>query len=94
VAALDAILAEWESPAASYLARISALRAGISSGGHTYSLVWGTTVHDDGAADTLRGDPAGSSVRGMDWFFANLGPGGVLDAIADLQAGEKVDNQP
>jgi hypothetical protein len=93
-AALQAIMNEWLSTTDSYLTRISKIRAGISAGGSSYSLVWGTTVHDNGVADRLRGDPGGSSVRGMDWFFANLGPGGVLDTILDLQSGEKVNNQP
>jgi hypothetical protein len=94
-AALETIMQEWSSTSDSYLVRISKIRAGF--GWHTrYRLVWGsgaaTTVHDDAAADTLRGDPAGSSRRGSDWFFANQGPG-IRDAILDLQRGEKVDNQ-
>jgi hypothetical protein len=98
-AALQAILNEWLNTNDSYLTRIGKIRAGIGSGGNTYSLVWGTTVFDDSGPnglghDTLRGDPPGSAVRGMDWFFANQGPGGVLDTILDLQAGEKVNNQP
>jgi Ca2+-binding RTX toxin-like protein len=96
-AALNAIISEWRSTTDSYLTRISKIRAGIVSGASTYSLIWGsgagTTVHDDNAVDTLRGDPAGATTRGMDWFFANQATG-TLDQILDLQTGEKVDNQP
>ena len=47
-----------------------------------------TTVHDDGARDSLDGDTSG-----LDWFFATLGPGGVVDHITDLNNGgaEQVD---
>jgi Ca2+-binding RTX toxin-like protein len=94
-AALETIMQEWSSTSDSYLVRISKIRAGF--GWRTrYRLVWGsgpgTTVHDDAAADTLRGDPAGSIRRGLDWFFANQAPG-TRDAILDLQSGEKVNNQ-
>jgi hypothetical protein len=96
-AALSAIMGEWRSSADVYLTRISKIRAGIVSGANTYSLIWGsgpgTTVHDDNAADTLRGDPATATTRGMDWFFANPATG-TLDMILDQQMGEKVDNQP
>jgi hypothetical protein len=108
--ALQAILNEWLSTTDDYLTRISAIRAGISVGGNSYFLVWGTgagtTVHDDSGsnglgADTLRGDPLGSSITGADWFFANQDPAGVLDTILDLQnpipgtqISEKVNNQP
>jgi hypothetical protein len=89
-AALAAIMAEWRNPYDSYLTRIAKIQTGISSGGNTYDLIWGsgagTTVHDDAAADTLRGDPAGSAIKGRDWFFANL----AQDTILDRQAGEKV----
>src|SRR5207245_949991 len=43
-------------------------------------LIWGKTVLDDGFADTLTGG------AGLDWFFANRGPGGVLDTITDLDS--------
>jgi hypothetical protein len=95
--ALAALLSEWLSPTDSYATRIAKLRAGMSVGASTYALVWGsgtgTTVHDDGSADTLRGDPSGSPTTGLDWFFANQGPG-TPDTILDLQTGEKVANQP
>src|SRR5206468_3236608 len=75
--ALQALMGAWLSEVDSYEARIAAIQAGVSSGGNTYSLVLGsgagTTVHDDDAADTLRGEPSDSNVTGRDWFFANLG---------------------
>jgi hypothetical protein len=95
-AALQAILGEWLSSDA-YVTRISKIQAGISSGGNNYSLIWRTTVPDDSGPnglglDTLRGDPHGSSITGLDWFFANLDRRGVLDSFPDgRQAGEKVD---
>jgi hypothetical protein len=99
-AALQAILSEWLSTTDSYTTRISKIQAGINSGGNNYQLIWETTVHDDSGPnglglDTLRGDPHGSSVTGLDWFFANLdtGPGRVLDSFPDgRQPGEKVNN--
>jgi autotransporter-associated beta strand protein len=63
-AALAAILAEWQS-ADDYNTRFTKLQAGVGAS-HT-KLVWGTTVLDDGMADTLNG-----STAGLDWFFANL----------------------
>jgi hypothetical protein len=78
--ALAAILAEWQRTDIGYGQRITDLRAGTGlSGGNR--LIWGTTVHDDGVADTLTGN------GGLDWFFANLGPTGVLDHITDRNNG-------
>jgi Ca2+-binding RTX toxin-like protein len=79
-AVLTAILAEWQRTDRTYAQRISDLRNGGGLNGTT-KLIWGTTVHDDGAADTLTGN------AGLDWFFANLGPGGVKDTITDLNTG-------
>jgi hypothetical protein len=89
LAALDAILGEWGSTD-DFQTRVNKLRAGVGPGG-AYRLVWGTTVQDDGAADTFRG----SSPAGSDWFFGALGPGGVPDLFPNGRpAGSKVDNQP
>jgi hypothetical protein len=63
-----------------YAQRIGDLKHGGGLNGTT-KLIWGTTVHDDDGADTLTGGP------GLDWFFANLGPGGVLDHITDRNNG-------
>ena len=40
------------------------------------------TVFDDNAKDSLWGD------AGVDWYFAHLGGGGVLDEIKDLKNNE------
>jgi hypothetical protein len=72
-AALMSILAEWQSKADSYATRIGKLRGG------SYPLAFGTTVLDDGGANTLAGG------AGMDWFFQGAG-----DTITDLQSGEQV----
>jgi trimeric autotransporter adhesin len=84
--ALLSILAEWQS-ANDYETRVSHLRNGGGTNG-THKLVWGTTVNDDSAADSLTGG------AGLDWFFANLGPGGVLDTLTDQNNGgtEHVNN--
>ncbi len=73
--ALEAILAEWQS-ADSYATRISQIKAGVPGG---YQLLWGTTVFDNGKADTLTGG------GGMNWFFE-----GALDKITDYQSGEQI----
>jgi hypothetical protein len=73
--ALEAILAEWRS-ADSYTTRVSKIKAGLPGG---YKLVWGTTVHDNGKADTLTGG------GGMNWFFK-----GTKDKITDFLSGEQI----
>jgi hypothetical protein len=92
-AALQAIMSEWLNTTDNYLTRIAKIRAGIVADGNTYELVWGsgagTTVHDDGAADTLRGDPVGAMTTGLDWFFANR-TAGTLDTILDRTGIEKI----
>jgi uncharacterized repeat protein (TIGR03803 family) len=86
LSALLSILAEWRS-AKDYETRVSDLRNGGGLNG-THKLVWGSTVNDDNAADSLTGG------AGLDWFFANLGPGGIVDTITDLNNGgtEHVNN--
>jgi hypothetical protein len=92
-AALQTIISEWLNTTDNYLTRIAKIRAGILADGNTYELVWGsgagTTVHDDGAADTLRGDPVGATTTGLDWFFANR-TAGTLDTILDRTGIEKI----
>src|SRR5262249_6463669 len=73
--ALEAILTEWQS-ADSYSTRVSKIKSGVPGG---YKLVFGTTVHDDGKANTLTGN------AGTDWFFQ-----GALDTITDHQSGEQI----
>jgi hypothetical protein len=82
-AALEAILAEWQS-ADSYLTRINKIKNVGVGPMNQYKLVWGSTVLDDAAPDILTGG------AGTDWFFAKLA-NGVLDTITDLAAGEHVD---
>jgi len=79
-AALTAILSEWKRTDKTYVQRIADLRNGGGLNGAN-KLIAGTTVHDDGVADTLTGG------AGLDWFFANLGPGGVVDHITDRNNG-------
>jgi Peptidase M10 serralysin C terminal len=79
-AALMSILAEWQRTDKTYAQRIADLRNGGGLNGTT-KLIWGATVQDDDGSDTLTGGP------GLDWFFANLGPGGVVDHITDRNNG-------
>jgi Ca2+-binding RTX toxin-like protein len=76
-AALLSVLAEWQS-GNSYAVRISHLKNGGGLNGSN-KLVFGTTVHDDEAANILTGG------AGMDWFFK-----GAHDTITDRQSGEQV----
>jgi Ca2+-binding RTX toxin-like protein len=90
--ALNALLAEWERTNISYSQRISDLRNGVvDANGHTDKLVWGTTVLDNGASNTLRGQPVGTSEPGgneLDWFFANLAAG--HDSLPDRDPNEVI----
>jgi Ca2+-binding RTX toxin-like protein len=76
VAALQAILAEWERTDATYTERIDHLRGAAAGGLNGTFFLKSTTVHDDATADALQGGP------GMDWFWAQLAE------VLDLQAGE------
>jgi Ca2+-binding RTX toxin-like protein len=77
-AALQSILNEWQRTDKSYADRITDLRNGTGLNGSN-KLIFGTTVHDDGAANVLTGG------LGMDWFFM-----GAVDVITDLMPGEQV----
>jgi hypothetical protein len=85
--ALMALLAEWQS-GDDYQTRFNRIE-GKQSGGlnGAYKLVWGSTVLDDNAADTLNG-----STAGLDWFFANL----IQDMLINLHqpGAEHVNNTP
>jgi hypothetical protein len=63
--ALTAIMREWGRTDATYAQRIDHLMSGTGLNGPV-RLLSGTTVLDNGLADTLTGS------AGMDWFFANL----------------------
>ncbi|MCI0456953.1 MAG: hypothetical protein L0Z62_08240 [Gemmataceae bacterium] len=73
--ALEYILSTWTSTQ-SYSQRIAMLRAGV--GGTGLWALNGSTVLDDGAADSLTG---GSD---LDWFWK-----GAADVVTDLMAGER-----
>jgi Ca2+-binding RTX toxin-like protein len=88
-AALVAILTEWQRTDETYDQRVAKIRAGAGPG-NAYQLVWGSTVLDDGARNTLRGDPPGGPT-GLDWFFANLATG--HDTIADKLNSEHLNNK-
>jgi Ca2+-binding RTX toxin-like protein len=79
-AALMSILREWQRTDKTYAQRIGDLKNGGGLNGSN-KLIRGTKVHDDVATDTLTGG------TGLDWFFANLGPGGILDHITDRNNG-------
>jgi hypothetical protein len=83
--ALMAILKEWQRTDKTYSQRIADLKNGGGFNG-TNKLIWGTTVLDNDVASTKLTGGAG-----LDWFFANLGPGGLLDHITNRTNGEQVD---
>jgi hypothetical protein len=87
---LQTIMAEWRNPADDAATRVAKLHDGHPPA-FFYLLVGGdsgtTTVHDDGEADTLRGDPDGSTTTGADWFFARLDTG-TVDTILDRQGSD------
>jgi Ca2+-binding RTX toxin-like protein len=78
LAALDAILAEWQQTDIPYIWRIGHLRAGVGAGG--YRLVMNQTVFDDHAGDTFSGG------GGKDWFWASS----FDDIIKDQKPGEQI----
>jgi Ca2+-binding RTX toxin-like protein len=82
IAALTAIQAEWIS-GHTYAQRLANLRDGSGGGALNGSFFFNpnTTVHDDGAVDTLTGS------SGTDWFLFNNDVG-VHDVITDLKTGE------
>jgi hypothetical protein len=82
--ALMGILAEWQS-ADSYATRFHDINTGTGGGlNGTARLNFGTTVLDDGAADTVT---AAVSGQPLDWFFQGVG-----DTLVNKEAGEHVNN--
>ena len=82
--ALMAIFAEWQS-ADSYAVRFSKINTGLPGG---YKLNYGTTVLDDGQADTLTGATSGPATPPADWFFA-----GPQDRLVNFERGEHRNNR-
>jgi hypothetical protein len=84
--ALMAILAEWQS-ADSYTTRFFDINTGSGGGlNGTARLNLGTTVTDDGAADTITAAAAASSAA-LDWFFKGTG-----DVLRNVEPGEHINN--
>ncbi|HZU37018.1 MAG TPA: hypothetical protein VFA18_13950, partial [Gemmataceae bacterium] len=82
--ALMAILAEWQS-ADSYATRFHDINTGTGGGlNGKAKLNFGTTVLDDGVADTLT---AAASTQALDWFFQGAG-----DSLLNKETGEHVNN--
>jgi hypothetical protein len=83
-AALMSILAEWQSTD-SYATRVHDIDTGTGGGlNGTAKLNFGTTVVDDGAADTITGT---LSTRAINWFFK-----GASDTLVHVQSGEHINN--
>jgi hypothetical protein len=80
--ALPLILQEWQRTDVSYDQRIADLRHGGGLNGG-YKLLWGTTVLNDGAADTLTGN------GGQDWYFQF-----PSDTVTDAAAGDLIETKP
>jgi hypothetical protein len=82
--ALMSILAEWQS-ADSYATRFHDINTGTGGGlNGTAKLRFGTTVKDDGSADTIT---AAASAQALDWFFQGVG-----DTLNNKEAGEHLNN--
>jgi hypothetical protein len=86
LASLMAVFAEWQNTAHTFAQRVNFLRVGGGLNG-TNKLTWGTTVNDDGVADTLTAATAGSSTPAVDWFFI-----GLLDTAVNTEKGEGDNN--
>src|SRR5262249_3652419 len=83
--ALFALMAEWSRPGATYQTRINHLNGSLG-GGLNGSFVLGPgTVLNDGAVDSLVGDPLSSTA--VNWFFASAN-----DQRSFVRAGEVVTN--
>jgi hypothetical protein len=83
--ALMAILKEWQRTDKIYTQRITDLRNGGGYNGAN-KLIWHTTVLDNDRSPSLL-----IGGTGLDWFFANLTPTGVLDQIRNRNSQELVD---
>jgi hypothetical protein len=81
-AALMSLLAEWQSNNP-YVVRISYLTMGAGLNGAN-KLLADSTVHDDGAADSLTGGAA-LTAGALDWFFKD-----PKDTISNYEVGEMI----
>jgi uncharacterized repeat protein (TIGR01451 family) len=82
--ALMAILAEWQS-SDSYAVRFRDIDTGTGGGlNGTARLNFGTSVKDDGAADTVT---AALSAKALNWFFQGAG-----DTLVNVQTSEHINN--
>jgi Ca2+-binding RTX toxin-like protein len=82
--ALMSILAEWQS-ADSYATRFTDIDTGAGGGlNGTAKLNFGTTVTDDGAANTITAAVSGTA---LDWFFK-----GAHDVLHNVEPGEHINN--
>jgi hypothetical protein len=81
---LMSILAEWQS-ADSYATRFHDINTGTGGGlNGPAKLNFGTTVVDDGSADTVT---AAASAQALDWFFQGAG-----DTLHNVETGEHINN--
>jgi hypothetical protein len=82
--ALMSILAEWQS-ADSYATRFTDIDTGTGTGlNGPAKLNFGTTVTDDGAANTITAAVSGTA---LDWFFK-----GAHDVLHNVEPGEHINN--
>jgi hypothetical protein len=81
IAALLAILAEWNNDSETYQQRVDHIR-GTTTGGinGTYYFKASTVMHDTSASSLIGGG------IGMNWYFANIS----LDSVLNRQSGEIV----
>jgi phospholipase C len=82
LAALTAIMAEWGRTDADYPTRVNHLNGSFGGGLNGSSFLNATTVHGDGAADTLIGSTSASA---LDWFFVD-----AQDTTKNKRTGEVV----
>ncbi len=73
----------WSNTAMTYAARVDQL-LNVGIGPSSFKLTPNFNVFGDVSQDTLVGDAH------QDWFFANLGPGGVADIVSDRLSDELI----
>lgn len=83
LAAWSAIVDEWSRTDVTYANRIDHLFGTLGGGRNGSTYLNGSTLHDDGVADTLTGD------GNTDWFLT-----WALDRVTDKKNGERVTALP